>query len=267
MCAGQYSSDAGGGLKISWENEILSISGPDIPVGKIEVMYLEAFCRPASHSRDWYETMIPHKTVLLSARDDGMRLSLKSVLADGVVVSHVITAGRDEVDFRVSAHNSASRESEVHWAQPCIRVGEFTGFASSPRQYDYLGNCFVFLSGELSFMPTPDWAVSARYTPGQVWRPASVNSEDVNPRPLNPLTPSNGLIGCFSQDRKTILATAWEPYQELFQGVIQCIHSDFRIGGLKPGERKNARGKIYVTRDNVDALLNRYRKDFPEHES
>ena len=28
------------------------------------------------------------------------------------------------------------------------------------------------------------------------------------------------------------LATAWEPYQELFQGVIVCMHSDFRIGGL-----------------------------------
>ena len=27
------------------------------------------------------------------------------------------------------------------------------------------------------------------------------------------------------------MAVAWEPYQELFQGVIVCLHSDFRIGG------------------------------------
>jgi hypothetical protein len=29
-----------------------------------------------------------------------------------------------------------------------------------------------------------------------------------------------------------ILATAWEPYQELLQSVITCLHFDFRIGGL-----------------------------------
>jgi hypothetical protein len=62
-----------------------------------------------------------------------------------------------------------------------------------------------------------------------------------------------------------VLATAWEPYQELFQGVIMCIHSDFRIGGLGPGQTKSVRGKLYLVGDDVDALLKRYRKDFPEH--
>jgi hypothetical protein len=51
----------------------------------------------------------------------------------------------------------------------------------------------------------------------------------------------------------------------LFQGVITCLHSDFRIGGLAPGETKKIRGKIYVTRDDVDALVARYQRDFPEH--
>ena len=62
-----------------------------------------------------------------------------------------------------------------------------------------------------------------------------------------------------------ILASAWEPYQELFQGVIVCLHSDFRIGGLKPGETKKIHGKLYLVDANVDALLKRYRQDFPEH--
>ena len=61
--------------------------------------------------------------------------------------------------------------------------------------------------------------------------------------------PSNGLIGCFSGDEKLIFATAWEPYQELFQGVARCLHSDFRIGGLAPGETKKIRGKIYLARN------------------
>src|SRR6185436_13241956 len=88
---------------------------------------------------------------------------------------------------------------------------------------------------------------------------------DVNPRPLSSLVPSNGLIGCFSGDDKLIFATAWEPYQELFQGVGRCLHSDFRLGGLQPGETKKVRGKIYIVPNDVPALLKRYQKDFPEH--
>jgi len=43
-----------------------------------------------------------------------------------------------------------------------------------------------------------------------------------------------------------ILATAWDDAQELFQGIIVCIHSDVRIGGLKPQETKTRHGKIYI---------------------
>ena len=62
-----------------------------------------------------------------------------------------------------------------------------------------------------------------------------------------------------------IMATAWEPYQELFQGVIRCIHSDFRIGGLKPGETKSIRGMIYLMKNDMNLLLKKYQADFPEH--
>ena len=60
------------------------------------------------------------------------------------------------------------------------------------------------------------------------------------------------------------MAVAWEPYQEIFQGVITCIHSDFRLGGLEPGETKHIRGKIYLTTADTNALLARYERDFPE---
>jgi hypothetical protein len=98
-----------------------------------------------------------------------------------------------------------------------------------------------------------------------VWCPAHVDRADVNPRPLSELVPSGGLIGCFSSDETRILATAWEPYQELFQGVIVCLHSDFRIGGLDPGQTKAIRGKLYLTGPDVEALVRRYTADFPEH--
>ncbi len=95
--------------------------------------------------------------------------------------------------------------------------------------------------------------------------PRGINRGDVNPRPVSALVPSNGLTGAFSQDERWILATAWEPYQELFQGVITCMHSDFRIGGLKAGETKTIRGKLYVVPADVSMLVKRYERDFPEH--
>ena len=61
-----------------------------------------------------------------------------------------------------------------------------------------------------------------------------------------------------------IFATAFEPYQELFQGVLTCLHSDFRLGGLKPGETEQVRGKLYYLANDVPSLLKRYEKDFPE---
>jgi hypothetical protein len=251
-------------LRLSWKDNLLHIASPSLPGGPIEVLYLEAYCRPGSTDRAWEETLIPHETRLVEARADGLEIRLACRLADGVTVTHRITAGDDEVRFDLEAHNPASRASETHWAQPCMRVGEFTGTAGLPDAYAYVPNCFIFLNGKLTCLPTQPWALQARYTPGQVWCPRNVPREDVNPRPLSTLVPSHGLIGCFSHDRKMILATAWEPWQELFQGVIRCIHADFRIGGLQPGERKRITGRIYIVPNDPDELLKRYARNFSQ---
>ena len=59
-----------------------------------------------------------------------------------------------------------------------------------------------------------------------------------------------------------VYAVAWEPYQELFQGVIRCLHSDFRLGGLKPGETKKIRGKLYIVPADMKKLVERFEEDF-----
>ena len=248
-------------LTLIWADNFLVIHGAHLPERQVTVQYLEAYCRAGSTDRDWGRTVIKHKTELVSRSADGRSLKLRCTLADGVRVTHEISAGEDEVTFRVVAANRTQKASEAHWAQPCIRVGGFTGRG----QKDYVPQCFVFLEGRLARLPTEPWADKARYVPGQVYCPAHVDRRDVNPRPLSALVPSNGLIGCFSGDGKLLLASAWEPYQELFQGVAVCVHSDFRIGGLKPGESKNIRGKIYLVPADPDALLRRYERDFPEH--
>jgi hypothetical protein len=246
-------------LRITWEKGLLTISGNQLPGGEITINYLEAYCRAGSTDADWNKTVVGHRGRLVAAGADGTLLELHDDVADGLVVDHKIRSTADEVRFEITAHNPTARRSEAHWAQPCIRLAKFTG----ADQASYLGRSFVFLDGELARMPTRDWATLARYVPGQTWCPAHVDRNDVNPRPLSPLVPSNGLIGCFSADEKKVFGVAFEPYQELFQGVIVCLHSDFRLGGLLPGETKRIRGRIYVVPD-VETLLTRYQRDFPE---
>jgi hypothetical protein len=255
------------GLSISWENNYLTVRG-DFPGEEIRTHYLEAYCRPGSTDRDWNETVIRHKTERIAVSKDGRLIRLKDTLDDGVIVEHVITAGSDEVDIRMVAHNPTETESQAHWAQPCTRVDKFTGCSRDDATTlvpEYARKCFIFLDGKLMRLPTDPWADKARYIPGQVYCPQHVDRNDVNPRPLSKLVPSNGLTGCYSSDEKKIMAVAFEPYQEIFQGVITCMHSDFRLGGLKPGETKKIRGKMYVVDADVDALVARYERDFPEH--
>jgi hypothetical protein len=85
-------------LKLHWEKNILTISGPHVPGREVKILYLEAYCRPNSHTTDWNQhTVIGHTTTLDEASEDGHRLKLTCRLKDGVVVKHVITAGHDEV--------------------------------------------------------------------------------------------------------------------------------------------------------------------------
>lgn len=252
-------------LTLAREHNWLIIRGPHLPA-EIRINYIEAYCRANSTDADWGKhTVIPFTSKLISLSDDKRTLKLRDLLADGVTVEHTIVAKNDEVDFRLVAHNPGERRSEAHWAQPCVQLARFTGFDPKSRDLnDYLPKCFIFLDGKLTRLPTRDWATTARYTPGQVWCPPHVPRTDVNPRPLSKLVPSNGLIGAFSGDEKLVFATAWEPYQELFQGVVHCLHSDYRLGGLQPGETKTIRGKIYLVPNDIPALLQRYQKDFPE---
>ena len=257
-------------LTLQWDKNYLTISGDHLPGQEMKIHYLEAYCRDNSQTTDWgRHTVVGHKTRLVSRSGDGSQIRLHCDVNDGVTVKHIITATHDEVDFRLIAHNPTAKRSEAHWAQPCIRVGKFTGTGveATTDKYAYIKKSFIYLDGKRAMMPTQDWATEARYIPGQVWAGPGVPRADVNPRPLHPEVPSNGLIGCFSSDNSMIFATAFEPYQELFQGVIRCLHSDFQLGGLEPGETLNIRGKIYLVKNNETELLKRYYNDFPEHDA
>lgn len=245
-------------LRLSWAKNMLRVEG-GFPGGFMETLYLEAYCRSGSTARDWKETVIPHKTELVSASPDGRELRLRCRVDGGVEVEHRITTSPGEVRFEVSAVNRGAEYVDAVWVQPCIRVGAFTGLG----KLDYVRKSFIFVEGRQVFLDRTRHEETARYVPGQVYVPPGIDRADVNPRPYSPDQPSNGLIGCVSADGQWLFATAWEPYQELFQGVITCVHSDFRLGGLKPGERKQVRGRMYFQENDVDLLLARYQRDFP----
>jgi hypothetical protein len=249
---------AADGLRIAWTNNMLTLSSPELPGQSVPVWYLEAFCRGGSTHRDWQQTTIPHQTELVSADGPGRRIRLRTQIKPSVEVTHDLRAGSDEVDFRLEAKNTGPEFVDVQWFQPCMRVAGFTGLAQS----NYHTRSFIFTSSGLVTMDKTRRAEDALYRGGQVYVPAGINTNDVNPRPLSPDVPVNDLIGCFSADGTKLLAMAWDHTQELFQGVIVCLHNDPRIGGLQPGERKTLRGKIYFMKNDPEALLARYRKDF-----
>lgn len=246
-------------MRISWDRDILTIRSDRLPGGHVDVWYLEAFCRRGSTDRDWRQSVIPFKTRQVAADPEGRWLKLETVVDGKVFVAHEIRSGHDEVDLQLELVNKSAEPVGVDWAQPCMRVGAFTGRG----QDDYFEKCFIFTNRGLVRMHETHRETRARYTPGQVYVPRGIDLNDVNPRPVSKTRPVNGLVGCFSADEKLILAMAWDHTHELFQGVIVCIHNDVHIGGVRRGESKRRRGKIYVVDNDVGALLKRYRRDFP----
>src|ERR1043166_7074341 len=51
---------------LSWTNNLLTVSNSNFPGGRLEIWYLEAFCRKNSTHQQWGKTVLPHKTVLTS---------------------------------------------------------------------------------------------------------------------------------------------------------------------------------------------------------
>jgi hypothetical protein len=277
-------------LRLEWEDEYLSIydSRLDSP---IKVHYIEAFVRSGSNDQDWANSVIPHRTTMISRSDDGDSLHLRSELPyvtesylttfpsmnnvesqsdlafpkPSVVIDHYISSDADEVKFRLTIQNLSDEDVDVLWGQPCIRVDDFTGRGLKWYQEDhYLDACFIFIDDILTTLDKTPRVAEGFYTPGQVYAPIEINRENLNPRPVSTAIPSIGLIGCHSKDGAMLLATAWQPYQELFQGIATCIHSDFRIAGLKPKQTKIMLGKIYIIENDVGELLRRYHRDFDE---
>lgn len=251
---------AANGLKLAWQKNILKITGDKLPGGTLDVWWLEAFCRRGSTKRPWGETTIPHTTELVSADQKGQWLRLRSRVQPSVEVLQELRVVKEGIKFDFELKNAGDEPVDLEWFEPCIHVDRFTG----RNQTNYTERCFIFTERGLTTLDQLPRNEAALYRGGQVYVPKGINREDVNPRPISPVTPANGLIGCFSADNQYLLATAWDQTQHLFQGVIVCIHSDPHVGGLKAHETKKLRGKIYLMQNEPAKLLKQYQRDFPK---
>jgi hypothetical protein len=246
-------------LQVHWTNNLLTVSGTNIPGGRLDVWYLEAFCRRGAWNRDWHETTFRHKTQLVFADPRGHVLRFLTTVDPDVEVRHDVHANRDTVDLRFTLRNRGREFVDLNWFQPaCLRVDRFTG----TNQAGYIYRSFIFTERGLIRLADTRRTEEALYRGGQVYLPKGIDRSDANPRPLSADRPINGLIGCWSADNRYLLATASDSTHELFEGVYVCLHSDPKVGGLAPGETKQIRARIYIMENDVDALLKRYRRDF-----
>ena len=114
-------------LEISWTNNLLSVTGANLPGGKLDVWYLEAFCRSGAHTQAWGQTTLPHKTTLVTNENNRV-LRFRTLVQTNVEVTHVVTAGVDEIDFRFTLANHGAQDIDLQWFQPvCLGVEKFTG--------------------------------------------------------------------------------------------------------------------------------------------
>ncbi len=90
-----------------------------------------------------------------------------------------------------------------------------------------------------------------------------IRAAAANPRPVARRRVSNGLSGCYSGDDRWLLALASDRTFELFEGVYVCLHSDPLIDGLKPGETKRLRQRLYLLPNDTQSLHQACRRDFP----
>ena len=152
-----------GAITLERDKNWLILHDERVPTGKIRINYLEAYCRPNSTDADWHDTTIGHKTELTNISENKKNMQLSCTLSDGVIIKHDIRSSEDEVIFEIKAHNPTAKISQAHWAQPCIRIGEFTDFPIEARNSMITSKkCFIFINGKLERMnEIKPWAMKA----------------------------------------------------------------------------------------------------------
>src|SRR5262245_21256540 len=104
-CTSIY-SNAETGLNLAWTNNLLTVSGPTLPGGRLEILYLEAFCHKGLTARRWDKTVLLHETKLISA--EPKHLLFRTSIEPNAVMIHEVRAGADSIDFQFALTNEGN---------------------------------------------------------------------------------------------------------------------------------------------------------------
>jgi len=88
---------------LNWSNKLLTISGPTLPGGKLEVLYPEAFCHRGSTEREWGKTTLRHKTQLVAAEPNYLRFHTS--IEPEVVMLHEVRVVSNGIDLQFTLNN------------------------------------------------------------------------------------------------------------------------------------------------------------------
>ena len=164
-------------VKLDYKNRKLLVTHPLLGGKPLIIDSMEAYCKKGSTHRPWNETIIPQKNEILVKSPH--EIKVKTTLASGVEVLHRFAVVADEILCQATFTNLTDKPVDLEWMQPCIRVGDFTGLS----QNDYYRKCFIFTKKGLTRLHKTNRTEQAIYKGGQVYVPANVDRNDVNPRP------------------------------------------------------------------------------------
>ncbi len=193
--------------------------------------------------------------------DDEGGLGYAIELPNGITYGGRLIPREDRVELEFVVRNESGADTFVS-AQFCLVLSDSAEFCD--REY------------ERTFVHTADgWVRAAEGDRGPMdpqWclyrlegGPAPEQQPDPTLWGISTEVPDIGLIAVMAPDGDRVLGYAWERPGFLMNNArIPCIHADPVWPPVPNGEAATVRGVVYFLEGGLDALLERYRADFPD---
>ncbi|MFI4912227.1 MAG: carbon-nitrogen hydrolase family protein [Sedimentisphaeraceae bacterium JB056] len=199
--------------------------------------------------------------------DQTGQLRYDAVTKEGISFGAVVTPGYDEVALEFYIQNNTGDTLDYVTFNPCLN---FNGNPDYGRKFD-LERLYAFYQGKFqnlsSMTPTPE---QVGREPWLVILTKTGENEFEGPKDTKTTwwrvdqTAEENLMAVVSENGKTMIGYAWD--QEDLHLMTNCGNPCLHTGpgarkDLNDGERYTWHGKVYLMRNNLERLLEKYRHD------
>lgn len=198
---------------------------------------------------------------------------------DVVTVVTPLTTGLDVVaQLESSERDKGPTPTEYPSLNICWQLRRATGFASKPDPYPaFVDRCFIFTQQGRTFLnDTKRLPIPVRSSGDkknnppwvQMYLPRSA-PDDVRSNPDDWAAYSADryslpVIGVVSRDQRYLAAIATGSENMVCQAWHDCLHNNARWLSANGEEEKSWHVRIYVMENDPDALIARFKQDFPQ---